>query len=205
MCGLSRRNIGGVIVIIVALLLGMIGLGLDELTVFFDEEDEIYKYCGWHQISCFNGEYDTDDCESALVAEVVYETDCNDCDQTCENLTGYSQDDYCKTQASGDVWLACGIFGIIFLLIALLMVVVRIWVDTENKCNGHYNIIPAIICTFGAFFNILAVIVWFVDNPVCWDSKLLNDRDIDFGASPYLLLGAAIVSMAAAPLSMNQK
>ena len=41
MCGLSRRNIGGVIVIIVALLLGMIGLGLDELTVFFDEEDEI--------------------------------------------------------------------------------------------------------------------------------------------------------------------
>ena len=196
--------------LIVALLLGMIGLGINELTVFLDDET-IYKYCGWDQIYCYNEKYnndiDSDSYCTAVFSEIKYSDDCEDCDTACQNSEDYdySQDDYCKTQGSGDVWLACGIFGIIFLIIALLLVVVRIWVDTENKCNGHYNIIPSIICTFGALFYILGVIVWFVDNPVCWDSKLLNDREIDFGASPYLLLAAAIVSMVAAPLSMNQK
>ena len=211
MCGLSRRNIAGVLVNIIALLLGMIGLGINELTVFLNDSDEVYKYCGWQQIFCYNDEYDSnEDSDSyctAVVSEIEYSDDCKNCDSSCLNSDYYDfdQDDYCKTEGSGDVWLACGILAIIFLIIALLLVVMRIWVDTENKCNGHYNIIPAIICTFGALFYIIGVVAWFVDNPVCWDSKQLNNREIDFGASPYLLLAAAVVSMAAAPLAMNQK
>ena len=173
---------------------------MDELTAYLDDNDDIWKVCGWSQPKCYDGEYTTD-C-TATVDEFEYSDHCNECNQFCEETFGYDENDYCSTQGSGEVWLACGILGIILLLVAIIMVIMKLWIDTSNKCNGHYNVIPSIFCVFAALFFIVSVLVWVVDNPVCWDSELLDDKEIDLGQSPYWMIAAIIVSMAACPLTV---
>ena len=179
---------------------------MDELTAFLDDSDDIWKVCGWRQVHCYNDEYNDDRSTTtyctATVTEFVYGDECEECNESCQSEFGYDEDDYCKTQGSGDVWLGCGIIGILLLFVAIMMIAIKIWKDTTTQCNGHYNVIPAIVCVFAGLFFIISIAVWIVDNPVCWDSDLLDDKEIDLGASPYWMMAAVVMSMAACPLSV---
>ena len=184
---------------------------MDELTAYLDTDgnDEIWKTCGWQQWFCYDGNYDNDDASSTFCSksetEVLYSEYCDECDTLCQLFYDYKSSQFCKTQASGEIYLLCSLVAMFLLIIAIILSLLKIKFEKLDRhcCNGHYNIFIALICVLAGILYIVSIGVWIVDNPVCWDSSLLNDKEIDLGQSAYWLLGACAVSMVACPLAVN--
>lgn len=166
-----------------------------------DDHDKIWKYCGWQEWRCVDS-YST--CLSKSDT-LKYESKCSSCDSTCEETYGYKEHQYCRTEGSGELWLMCSLFAMIFLLISIIMDILKIkfalW-DTHG-CDGHYNLISGMIRVLAGILYIIAVGGWIFENPVCWDSELLDDRRVDLGQSPYWILAACIMSVFSCPLAIN--
>ena len=155
--------------------------------------------CGWYEIRCF----ESNNCGNDNIDIVEYFKRCRSCGPICKQ-TGYDTLDYCATQGSGQVWLGCGLLSTFVLFAVIGMMVSRLWVDTKRKCNGLYNVIPIMIETFTAFFLIIAILVWVIDNPVCWSSDLIENNDIILGQSPYWIIIAIITTLASAWLYVEK-
>ena len=167
-----------------------------------DKNDEHWKYCGWQDWRCVK-EYST--CYSKSDT-LKYSSKCSNCDSFCQELYGgYKEGQYCATEGSGELWLMCSLFAMIFLLVSIIMDILKIkfnnW-DTHG-CDGHYNLISGMIRILAGILYLVAVGAWLFDNKVCWDNQLLDDREIDLGQSPYWILVACILSVFACPLAIN--
>ena len=155
----------------IGIILASAALFIDQLTGIYDDsdEDEPDGYCGFNTYRTV----------SSSGFSALYYNYC--CDGDCGTLLSYidKDDEYCTTENAGITWLVFGLISLIGALIAIGAVA------CQRGSMAKFGDIAACISA------VVAVVAWYIDNPICWDEDAVDDEEQRLGSSIYLMIFAA--------------